>query len=134
MAVVSQISKMKKLLKYVTVLVTYPYLCICNEDHRNGDHQKYGQKYHEAAQQLWAWYEEVEEMQWNSPNDLKRLFGTASILTDKRVVFNIHGNKYRLIVDVEYKMKMVFIVWFGTHKEYDKMDSKKISYVKANKK
>jgi len=50
------------------------------------------------------------------------------ILTSIRVVFNIKGNDYRLIVDIEYKLKIVFIVWFSTHSEYDKIDAKKISY------
>ena len=81
-----------------------------------------------------SWYEEVEIAEWNSPNELKNQFGSASVITDKRVVFNIHGNSYRLIVDIEYRLKIVFIVWFGTHVLYDKIDAKKISYVKANKK
>ncbi len=88
----------------------------------------------EAEQALLAWYEEAETAQWNNPNELKQQYRNASILTDKRIVFNIHGNSYRLIVDIEYRLKIVFVVWFGTHKQYDKIDAKKISYVKANKK
>lgn len=96
--------------------------------------KEYWGKYPDAKQQLWAWYEEVEYRQWNNPNELKQLFGNASILNDKRVVFNIHGNKYRLIVDIEYNLKIVFMVWFGPHKQYDKIDAKTIKYDKANKK
>jgi len=81
-----------------------------------------------------SWHEEVEKATWNSPNDLKLQFQNASIVTAKRVVFNIHGNSFRLIVDIEYRLKIVFIVWFGTHKQYDLIDAKKISYVKAHKK
>jgi len=88
----------------------------------------------QAEQPLLAWYEETETAQWNHPNELKQQYRNASILTDKRVVFNIHGNTYRLIVDIEYRLKIVFIVWFGTHKQYDKIDARKISYVKTNKK
>ena len=88
----------------------------------------------EAAQALLAWYAEAEAAQWSSPNELKQQYRNASILTDKRVIFNIHGNSYRLIVDIEYRLKIVFIVWFGTHKQYDKIDAKKVSYVKTNKK
>ena len=91
-------------------------------------------KYPQAEQALLAWYEEAETAQWNNPNELKQQYRNASILTDKRVIFNIHGNTYRLIVDIEYRLKIVFVVWFGTHKEYDKIDSKKVSYAKANKK
>ncbi len=91
-------------------------------------------KYPQAQQQLLAWYEEMQTSQWVSPNHLKVHYKSASILSDKRVVFNIHGNSYRLIVDIEYRLKIVFVVWFGTHKEYDKIDAKKVTYDKANKK
>ncbi|HWB92358.1 MAG TPA: type II toxin-antitoxin system HigB family toxin [Puia sp.] len=90
--------------------------------------------YPQAEPALLAWYEEAETAQWNSPQELKQQYRNASILTDKRVVFNIHGNTYRLIVDIEYRLKIVFVVWFGTHKQYDKIDAKKVSYVKADKK
>lgn len=55
-------------------------------------------------------------------------YKNASIISSKRVVFNIKGNEYCLIVDIEYKMKIVFVVWFGTHKEYDKVDAKEVNY------
>jgi mRNA interferase HigB len=83
---------------------------------------------------LLAWYEEAEKAAWSSPNELKSQYRNASILNKKRVVFNIHGNEYRLIVDIEYRLKIVFIVWFGTHKQYDQIDAEKISYAKAGKK
>ncbi|WP_207234262.1 type II toxin-antitoxin system HigB family toxin [Pseudobacter ginsenosidimutans] len=79
-------------------------------------------------------YEEAEEAWWNSANELKIQFRSASILNNKRVVFNIHGNSFRLIVDIECRLKIVFIVWFGTHKQYDKTDAIRISYAQANKK
>ncbi|MCH5715991.1 type II toxin-antitoxin system HigB family toxin [Niabella hibiscisoli] len=87
-----------------------------------------------AQQALFSWYEEVSVANWNTPNDLKAQYRNASILTDKRVVFNIHGNSFRLVVDVEYRLKIVFVVWVGTHKQYDKIDIKKVCYVKAHKK
>lgn len=88
----------------------------------------------QAEQALLSWYEETEAVNWDTPNQLKSQYRSASILTDKRVVFNIHGNTYRLIVDIEYRLKIVFVVWFGTHKQYDKIDAKKVNYVKTNKK
>lgn len=91
-------------------------------------------KFSDAEQPILSWLEELEAANWNTPNELKDQFQNASIISNKRVVFNIHGNKYRLIVDIEYRLKIVFIVWFGTHKEYDKIDAKKINYVKAHKK
>ena len=96
--------------------------------------KKYWKEFSSAKQSLLAWYDEVETTEWSHPNELKAQYRNASILTDKRVVFNIHGNDYRLIVDIEYRLKIVFIVWFGTHKQYDKIDAKKTSYVKTNKK
>jgi len=88
----------------------------------------------EAKESLLAWYEEAEVAQWNHPNELKQQYRNASVLTDKRVIFNIHANTFLLIVDIEYRLKIVFVVWFGTHKQYDKIDAKKVSYVKTNKK
>ena len=96
--------------------------------------KEYWEEFPQAEQALLSWYEETETAAWNHPNELKAQYRNASILTNKRVVFNIHGNRYRLIVDIEYFLKIVFIVWFGTHKEYDKIDAKKINYVKTNKK
>jgi mRNA interferase HigB len=91
-------------------------------------------QFHQAEQALLSWYEETETAAWNNPNELKAQFKNASIFGEKRVVFNIHGNTFRLIVDIEYRLKIVFIVWFGTHVQYDKLDAKKVSYVKTDKK
>lgn len=96
--------------------------------------KEYLELFPQAKQQLLAWYEEASVAEWNNPNELKDQYRNSSVLTAKRVVFNIHGNSYRLIVDIEYRLKIVFIVWFGTHKEYDNVDAKKINYVKTNKK
>lgn len=96
--------------------------------------KEYWEEFPQAEQSLFSWHEEANAAEWNNPNELKSQYRNASILTDKRVVFNIHGNSYRLIVDIEYRLKIVFIVWFGTHKEYDKINAKEVSYVKTNKK
>lgn len=91
-------------------------------------------RFPQAEQVLFSWYEEAEEAIWNNPNELKRQYRNASILTDKKVVFNIRGNSFRLIVDIEYRLKIVFVVWFGTHVQSNKIDAKTVSYVKTNKK
>lgn len=96
--------------------------------------RQYWQEFRGAKEALLSWYEETETAMWNHPNELKAQYRNASVLTDKRVVFNIHGNSYRLIVDIEYRLKIVFVVWFGTHKQYDKIDAKKVKYVKTDKK
>ena len=83
-------------------------------------------KYKTAEDSVRAWVLEVRQAKWNNAMDLKSAYGNASIITSKRVVFNIKGNHYRLIVDIEYKLKLVFVVWFGTHKEYDTIDAKEV--------
>jgi mRNA interferase HigB len=93
--------------------------------------KNYIKEYPQAKQSVLSWYEEAEKAVWNSPNELKSQYHNASILSEKRVVFNIHGNSFRLIVDIEYRLKIVFIVWFGTHTQYDKIDARKKSYDKA---
>ncbi len=80
--------------------------------------------------QIHAWVEEMEKEKFSTPNELKKKYKNASIINSKRVVFNIKGNDYRLVVDIEYKLKIVFIIWLGTHKEYDKIDVENISYQK----
>ena len=80
------------------------------------------------AKSLKAWVFEVKYSIWDNANELKSKYGSASIISSKRVVFNIKGNDYRLIVDIEYKLKIVFVLWFGTHVEYDKIDVKTVSY------
>jgi mRNA interferase HigB len=92
----------------------------------------YWNKYPEVEQPLKAWYDEIFHASWSSPNELKSQYKNASVLTNKRVVFNIKGNSYRLIVDVEYRIGIVFIIWIGTHKEYDRINAKEIRYVKTN--
>jgi mRNA interferase HigB len=94
--------------------------------------KEYATKFHQAEQALYSWYDEASVAEWNSAAELKDQYRNASILNSKRVVFNIHGNSYRLIVDIEYRLKIVFVVWFGTHEQYDKIDAKTVSYVKTN--
>ena len=85
-----------------------------------------------AEQPLFAWYAEAGKAKWKNHNELKEQIRNASVIGDKRVVFNIHGNKYRLFVAIEYRLQIIFIVWTGTHKAYDKINAKTIEYVKAN--
>ena len=92
----------------------------------------YAKKKIEAEQPLLVWYEKACKAGWKNHNELKAQIVNASVIGDKRIVFNIHGNKYRLIVDIEYRLQIIFIVWIGTHKEYDNIDAKTITYVKAN--
>lgn len=88
-------------------------------------------KYADAKGPLQAWHREARRANWANPNELKKQFGNASIVGSKRVVFNIEGNAYRLIVDIEYSLKIIFVVWVGTHHQFDSIDVKKVAYVKA---
>ena len=87
----------------------------------------YQQPRHQNARRaLEAWYYEAKNAQWASPADIKAQYRSASILKDNRVVFNIAGNKYRLIVRINYDSKTVFVRFLGTHREYDKIDAEVI--------
>ena len=83
-------------------------------------------KYPDCEQQLKAWYQEAEDANWKGPTDIKRDYPSASIIGDNRIIFNIKGNHYRLIVRINYNYGMVWIRFIGTHKQYDKIDATKI--------
>ena len=89
---------------------------------------RYAENYPKAKGALRAWVKELETSNFNSPNELKEKYPSASVINRKRAVFNINGNNYRLLVDIEYRIKLVFVVWFGTHKEYDQIDVETIEY------
>jgi mRNA interferase HigB len=76
----------------------------------------------DAQQPLQAWYADVKQADWQSPADIKRIYRNASIVANNRVVFNIKGNKYRLVVAVHYEYQLVYIRFVGTHQEYDRID------------
>ena len=69
-----------------------------------------------------AWFDEVSKVDWKSSADVKRLYATASIVSAERIVFNIKGNDYRLVVAVDFEKVIVWIKWIGTHKAYDRID------------
>jgi mRNA interferase HigB len=83
-------------------------------------------KHPDCEQQLKAWYQETSKADWEGPKDIKIDYPTASFLKDNRVVFNIKGNHYRLIVRINYSYKLVWIRFIGTHAQYDKIDANKI--------
>lgn len=85
-----------------------------------------------AEHPLRSWFDEAAVATWANPNEVKQQYGTASIISQKRIVFNIHGNAFRLIVDIEYRLSIIFIVWIGTHREYNTIDARNIRYVKTH--
>ena len=75
-----------------------------------------------------AWFHEVERASWASSADVRNSYGTASIVSSDRVVFNIKGNDYRLVTAIDYRRRIVFIKWFGSHREYDEIDARTVQY------
>jgi mRNA interferase HigB len=79
--------------------------------------------YSDSKGQLESWHEEVLNADWDTPQKLKAQFSNASILQDSRVVFNIKGNDYRLIVKINYQYRIIYIRFIGTHEMYDKINA-----------
>lgn len=75
-----------------------------------------------------AWFAEVCKADWISTADVKRLYATSSIVSADRIVFNIKGNDYRLVVAVDFEKAIVWIKWIGTHRDYDRINVKEIEY------
>jgi mRNA interferase HigB len=80
----------------------------------------------DCEQQLKSWFKETSQAEWKNPNDIKLEYPNASILSNNRVVFNIKGNNYRLIVKINYEYEMVWIRYIGTHSDYDDINAEKI--------
>jgi mRNA interferase HigB len=88
-----------------------------------------GHKDHAALKAaLDAWFDEVRKARWSGAADVKRSYATASIISADRIVFNIKGNDYRLVVAVDFDKGIVWIKWIGTHKGYDKIDVKEVRH------
>ena len=84
--------------------------------------REFWEKHPDARQPLQAWYFDVKHSWWKGPADIKKIHRNASFPADNRVVFNIKGNKYRVVVAVQYDFGIVYIRFVGTHKDYDKID------------
>jgi len=80
----------------------------------------------DAREPILAWYQHTARADWTSPAEVKADFGHASILRDGRVVFNLGGNKYRLVAWINYAYRIVYIRFIGTHSDYDEIDAQTI--------
>ena len=80
----------------------------------------------DAEQPLKSWFEMAENADWASPAEIKKQFRSASFVAGNRVVFNIAGNKYRLVVKINYAYRVIYIRFIGTHRQYDRIDVKEI--------
>lgn len=85
--------------------------------------REFWEKHPDASQPLKTWYADTKRATWKSPADIKQVYRSASIIANNRVVFNIRGNHYRLIVVVKYQYGKVYIRFIGTHADYDKIDA-----------
>lgn len=83
-------------------------------------------EYADSEQALKAWFREASNADWASPAQIKAAFGTASIIANNRVIFNIGGNKYRLVVRVNYPYRVMYVRFIGTHAEYDRINVEEI--------
>ena len=84
------------------------------------------ERYPDAEWPLLAWYREAEKADWGTPAKVKEQYVNASIVGDNRVVFNIRGNYYRLVVRINYKYRVVYVRFVGTHVEYDKVNVEEV--------
>jgi mRNA interferase HigB len=88
--------------------------------------REFWERHPDAEQSLKAWYQDVKQAAWVSPQDIRQVYATASIIPNNRVVFNIRGNNYRLIVAVNYDFGIVYVRFIGAHREYDQIDAANI--------
>jgi mRNA interferase HigB len=77
-----------------------------------------------------AWFHEVCKAQWKNTADVKRRYATASVVSAERIVFNIKGNAYRLVVAIDFEKRIVWIKWIGTHRDYDRIDVTRVQHEK----
>jgi len=83
-------------------------------------------EYQDSQSQLEAWYAEAHNAVWKNPAEVKQQFGNGSIVPGNRFVFNIAGNKYRLVVKIHYNTGVIYIRFIGTHSQYDRIDAGRI--------
>ena len=88
----------------------------------------YIEKYPIAKTQLLIWYSEFSKLDFRNFNELKRVYGNASIVNNERVVFNIKGNDFRLVVSINFLQRACYVIWFGTHKEYDTINVATVAF------
>ncbi len=88
--------------------------------------REYWERHSEAEQPLIVWFKQITAVNWKNHHELKSRFPDASILPNSRIVFNISGNRFRLVVEINYEYQGVWIRFIGTHSEYDKIDASKI--------
>lgn len=93
----------------------------------------YISQYPLASNSLKSWHAELSKAEFKNFNELKNVYGNASVIANNRVVFNIKSNSFRLIVSINFETQSLYIIWFGTHLAYDKIDAANIKHLKNPK-
>lgn len=88
----------------------------------------YIQRYPNGKNALLIWYNEFLNHDFSSFQELKAVYGNASIIPNNRVIFNIKGNDYRLIISINFAQRAAYVIWFGTHREYDAINAATIAF------
>ena len=88
--------------------------------------REFWERHPDSEQALLSWYREVEQANWDKPSNVKARYPSASIVAGDRVVFNIKGNHYRLVVKINYGYRTVYVRFVGTHAEYDKVNVEEV--------
>ena len=91
---------------------------------------EFSKKHPVAERSLIKWYNETKAADWHNFSDLKRTFNTVDVVANYRYIFDIKGNHYRLVALIIFRTRTVFILFIGTHKEYDKIDASTIQFLK----
>jgi mRNA interferase HigB len=89
----------------------------------------YTEQYPPAKAALLTWLKEFEKSNFDNFNYLKQVYGNASVVANHRVIFNIKGNDFRLIVSVNFRTQSAYVIWFGTHREYDEIDVATVKHI-----
>ncbi len=88
--------------------------------------REFWEEHPDARQPLLAWYKEAENADWDTPAAVKSRYANASFIRNNRVVFNVKGNDYRLVVQINYLYRAVYVRFLGTHAEYDRVDAEEV--------
>lgn len=91
----------------------------------------YTEQYPAAKTALVTWFKEFSSTNFENFNELKRVYGNASRIANHRIIFNIKGNDYRLIVSINFRTQAGYVIWFGSHKEYDKINAAEIKHIEV---
>ena len=91
---------------------------------------EFSKKHPAASTAIIKWYNETKAADWSNFSDLKKTFNTSDVVANDRYIFDIKGNQYRLVALIIFRIRTVFILFIGTHKDYDKIDAAKINYTK----